>query len=1193
MKKRKLLAVLLAACLLCGCGGPAIGEETVPSGEAAIPAGPAEPVDFRSMSWEEIFASGEALTWVFAGDSITHCGNWSQGMNSYSEWFEQYLYDAGRRSDSVILTAWGGADIFDFQTVENTPGDNGAANNPGMGIEQFITRYNPDVVFIKLGMNDRYKDNATFAEFYQKMLDSTYELCLPQGKIPKLVLLSPTPVSGDSIYNREEGENEADSSTTWRQRALIEQIAADNGLTFVDLQTAFTKEALTLGADYHRTFFSDPSDGALHPNAAGQYLIFRTLSESLGIYDSSMTVFQQDYEDLRLGQLWVDETGGVDCYGDYTLAGAASNWNYTVMENELWLVAGGSRMASYPGAVGNRSLFRLLDNVMRGGGNNNASYRDVRMAGIAAPGRTVQELLENWDTLAGRFDWQVLLLLPEIPELFSGDYVHSVEAVTAWAQTVRSVLDKAEGKYTVLWTPLADGNATVNGYINDYADAIRQLVTEDAQVQGGTSKILFFDANKFMNENMEANPSLRANWFEEGGYLSPLGALDVAAGFYTHTAFWFTGTGSGELTAHNLRLTRDNRVFKGSYVRDYLDFVSGVDTEGNVTVDVTAIREKYPQISNLRLAILPEIGAGDTNPYIWDHFRAVDDTVVSFSVPYENTVLTLYGELNGLTYRFRDTAVTVAPDRVSGEVRPVYVTDCLLDLAVVGAPGLEFRANVTEYDVTLYQYQRNIQLLAQGGGNLVISLTDEKGGAYCVEPGVLSEPIPVEEGSTTLTVKVSGEGVMENSYTLNLTRPSCPDIIITEVMTDGYKKYEGEGSDNYELIEIYNASGRDLDLTDYSIGYKFDYSYASQEVTGGQWPYYFTGNDQAFQSTSSDSAVYTAINPITKYSTYWENVREPEYINFPADSTMVIWVKYPRGTSDAQGYSQRLTYETLRAALLAHAGTHTLQTEVDGVLTAVVPAETQMVMAEIPAGHTTEFYTARAKTRPEDSAGYFFMDNRKDTNIKTWLFVLADTAKPASNGAITEAGDDIISAAKFTQLTKNGDKLSSVLSYDHLRGMSVVKNEGSWSEDLEGCYTSAQQGYLNKTSFGAIEYWQKPADLSDTCLPEVKITVSGGMLIAELSDDRDLRYFELHVQTDSGEWVTVTRDFVLESCLKNGGKAAATKSARVTLELTGDAENVRYYCWAYDGNGSAGFYRGPIPDDAVLTLESMDSVTEN
>ena len=1170
MKMRRFLALLLIIALLCGCGAQPDQEDTQPAMQETELSVSADPVDINAMSWEEIFACGDALTWVFAGDSITHCGNWSQGMNSYSEWFEQYLYDAGRRDDSVILTAWGGADIYDFQTVENTPGDNGAANNPGMGIEQFITKYNPDVVFIKLGMNDRYKDNATFLQYYQQMLDSAYELCLAQGKIPKIVLLSPTPVSGDSVYNREEAQNEADSSNTWRQRDLIQQIAEINELTFVDLQTAFTNEALVLGADYHRSFFSDPSDGALHPNAAGQYLIFRTLSESLGIFDPSMTVYQQDYEDLRLGQLWVDETGGVDCYGDYTLTGSASNWSFTVVENELWLVAGGSRMASYPGAVGNRSLFRLLDNVMRGGGNNAGSYRDVRMASIAAPGRTAAELLEKWDALAGRHDYQVLLLLPEIPEVFGKDYVHSADAVSAWAQTVRAILNKAEGKYTVLWTPLADGDETVNGYLSDYAEAVRQIVSEDAQAAGGTSDILFFDANKFMNENLAANSSLRANWFEEGGYLSPLGALDVATAFYTHTSMWFTSTGSGELSAHNLRLSRDNRVFKGNIVRDYLDFITVVDENGMITADVSAIREKYPEITDLRIAILPEIGAGDGNVYIWDDFREIPEgeATVTFPVPYEKTVLTLYGELDGLTYRFRDTAVTVAAGQVSDESRPVYATDGLTELSIVGTPDFGFRADVTDYDVTLYQYQRNVQLLACGGDNLVITVTDEAGGSYTVRPGTVSDLIPVEEGTSTLTVSVSGEGVEETQYTLNLTRPTYPDIIITEVMTDGYMKYEGEGNDNYELIEIYNASGRDLNLLDYSIGYKSDHCYVGQEVTGGKWPYYFTGNDQAFQSTSSNSATYTAINPITKYSTYWTGTYEPARVNFPADSTMVIWVKFPRGTSDMEGYSQRLTYDTLRAALQAHAGTHTLQVELDGKLTAVIPGQNQLVVAEIPADMKTGAIAPRADTLPSQTAGFFFMDNRQSTNVKTWLFMLRDTAQIASNGAITEAGDDILSAAKFTQLTKNGDKLSSVFFYDTDRGMSVIKNEGAWSDDLTGQFVSAQQGYLNMTSFGAVEYWQKPADPEDSAAPTADITVSGGQLVVELTDDQDLRYLELHVQASGGEWITVTRDFVLESCLRNGGRAVDTSSARVTVTLEEGASQLCYYATVRDGNGN-------------------------
>ena len=938
----------------------------------------------------------------------------------------------------------------------------------------------------------------------------------------------------------------------------------------MELQTAFTNEALVLGADYHRSFFSDPSDGALHPNAAGQYLIFRTLSESLGIFAPSMTVYQQDYEDLRLGQLWVDETGGVDCYGDYTLAGSAANWNFTVMENELWLVAGGSRMASYPGAVGNRSLFRLLDNVMRGGGNNAGSYRDVRMASIAAPGRTVQELLGKWDTLAGRHDYQVLLLLPEIPEVFEKDYVHSADAVSAWAQTVRAILDKAEGKYTVLWTPLADGNEAVNAYLSDYAEAVRQIVSEDAQAAGDTSDILFFDANKFMNESLAANSSLCANWFEEGGYLSPLGALDVATAFYTHTSMWFASTGSGELSAHNLRLSRDNRVFKGDIVRDYLDFIAAVDENGLITADVSAIREKYPEITNLRIAILPEIGAGDGNAYIWNDFREIpegEDTV-TFPVPYEDTVLTLYGELNGLTYRFKDTAVSVAAGQVSDEARPVYTTDGLTELSIVGTPDFGFRADVTDYDVTLYQYQRNVQLLARGGDNLVISVTDGNGDSYTLTPGALSALIPTAEATSTLTVSVGGDGVEETQYTMNLTRPAYPDIIITEVMTDGYMKYVGEGNDNYELIEIYNASGRDLNLLDYSIGYKTDHCYVGQEVTGGKWPYYFTGNDQAFQSTSSNSATYTAINPITKYSTYWTGTYEPARVNFPADSTMVIWVKFPRGTSDVEGYSQRLTYDSLREALQAHAGTHTLQVDLNGKMTAVIPSRDQLVVAEIPAGMKTGAIAPRADTLPSKPAGFFIMDNRKSTNVKTWLFMLRDTAQIASNGAITEAGDDILSAAKFTQLTKNGDKLSSVFFYDTDRGMSVIKDEGTWSDDLTGQFVSAQQGYLNMTSFGAVEYWQKPADLSDITAPTANISAIGGQLVLELSDDQDLRYLELHVQASDGEWITVTRDFVLESCMKNGGRAVDTLSTRVTLAIENGTAQISYYATVLDGNGN-------------------------
>ena len=47
--------------------------------------------DYSGKTVTELLNSDENLTWVFAGDSITHNATFTAGMNSYAEWFEQYL----------------------------------------------------------------------------------------------------------------------------------------------------------------------------------------------------------------------------------------------------------------------------------------------------------------------------------------------------------------------------------------------------------------------------------------------------------------------------------------------------------------------------------------------------------------------------------------------------------------------------------------------------------------------------------------------------------------------------------------------------------------------------------------------------------------------------------------------------------------------------------------------------------------------------------------------------------------------------------------------------------------------------------------------------------------------------------------------------------------------------------------------
>lgn len=1318
--------------------------------------------DYHSMTMEQIFASKEDLTWVMTGDSITHNGSWTQGMNSYTEWFEQYLYDIGRGDDAVINTAWGGADIQDFLYQKDTPGTNGAKADPGMGLEQFITKYNPDVVTVKLGMNNRGMTTASFVRYYKLMLDSIYAEGKKNGKIPKIIILTPTPMSGETI--RDQAQEDQDSC--WRFQRCLKEIAEEYDLLFVDLMTAFTTEATKLGSEYRATFFVDPSDGGIHPNAAGHYLIYKTFSKVLGIYDEKLPMYQYEYDELKYAALWQGSTGNVQygtvnsvdkvemgktmptvsttakllSYIDFTAANGAfnakagsdvemtdsalgdgaltldeakslgktfsvvfrarldtppktnsavlflsgtdySNWNnaltlscpgntnevyynlrvggtakvtggngritmsgaYNVVnddtwhtvaivqtesnllyyvdgklewtggsvltqnigdlfasasavhckigsydaatsgyyingsmdfwqlyggaltaqevaalsgaggptvvestsqnwsaafkENNLWVIAGAEQISGYRGSSVYRSLFRLLDNTMRNTSGN--KHRDIRMVNASGSGLSVADFNGNYETLIGKYNGQVFLLLPEVSEVYADGYTHSAGKVSQYKDSVNALVAKAKADdmTVILWTPLASGNDTVNAYLDEYAAAVRQIAEADGS-------IMFFDANLFMNLNMDSSDALCRNWFEEEMYISPLCALDVARAFYVKCNECGVSTATySELTGHDLRVDSDIRTVKGPYVRDYIASkftVSGVQ----VTVDVSAIQAAYPGISKLRVAILPEIGFGNYSDQVWDNVAAVSGSSCTFTAPWNNCVITVYGELNGHVYRFKDQTVAVS---VSNPVsKPVASATDLTDLKVVGAPSIGFSANTTTYNVNLYQYQSHVQIIGTAAAGQVITVNGEE-----VVSGQRSQIIEVDQ-TATVTVKANGK-----TYTLNLTRPEYPDIIITEVMQD-------TAGEKYDMLEIYNASGKELDLKDYSIGFKKDYSYASPLDSGNKWPYYFAGNDTGFHSTSSTATTQTGINPITKYSTYEPGgaKTEPASIPFPANSTMILWVRRS-GTQD-------LTAQDLINDLTAMADTSNYNNKtltVNG--SAVVPSVDQIVVAEVPKGASSAGLSVSTNYQ------YGYLENHgafnDDSLVRTWLFVLDANAVRHHHNAITAAGNDIYAAALLSRVSTS-QNLSTVMYYDVQRGMSVVKDAAKLLGKPVTGYTSSQSGYMNLTTFGAIEYWQKPYDLDDVTAPTAAYTISGGKLTLTLKDDTDVRYFQLNLDVDNdGVFeTTVTKDLVLESSAASStGTATATKEYVYTYDL-GSYADAQCYGYVLDGNNNKG-----------------------
>ena len=926
----------------------------------------------------------------------------------------------------------------------------------------------------------------------------------------------------------------ANVTDAWHTIAIVQRT---DGLDYyIDGELAETKayylnNGVTLGS-----VFADATEFTAH---VGSFAV-----NSAGTYNLKADL---DFYQIYGGALSAAEVKTLSATTSDTTTVETAQWTDTVVANNLWAVVGADQLSGYLGQTPNFSLFRLLNNGMRGGANATYSYRDIRMMNLAKPGQTVAQ----YDAALSGRQYDVLMLLPELPEIHAADYVHSADKVAAYKANLLALIEKNAGKSIVLWTPLASPDATINGYINDYAAAVRQIAADPA--------ILFFDANLFMNERMS---TVGTNWFDDSMHISPLCATDLAYAFFVHADYPYSDgkdpTYKSELKDHNLRNSSDKRLFKSGVIKENLSYTVSV-SGGSLTVDASEIAALG--YTKLQVAVIPALGIGSVvEPWI------LGNAGQSLAAPHSNPAITVYGEKDGVTYRFKDVQVTLTTDKNLTE--PYFETDDLTALEVVGAPAIGFDPAKTTYDVELYQYQRQVRIVAKGGSNLTIQVNGQT-----VKSGDFSQYIAVED-TATVTVTVTG-GAADKIYTLNLSKPAYADIIITEVMSDGYDGYHQKGADNYELIEIYNASGKDLNLLDYSIGYIREYPYAKDAVEDGEIPYYFTGNDHNFFGNS-----YLGINQITKYSSYWTDKvdQEPEEVIFPADSTMVIWVKFSKDAGTDYGSS--LTYDTLISALEAHSGTHTLTVEVEEngetVTKTIVPTQDQLVVAEIPYGAAQSNVTQNITT----TATNFYMDGfqvQQDyNNRRGWLFVLDDSAVRDNYGALTEAGDDIISAAKYVRPGYT-HKLSSVMYYDVTRGMSVVKNPGYWDTNYSTGHTSDQQGYANKTSFGAVEYWQKPYDLADTTLavianntPAVAVKDNDVTIALSITDDQDIRYVELYVDADNdGTYETVIKkDITLITSASNAGKAADVKSYELNYTVTNVQNAVNYYGFVLDGNNN-------------------------
>lgn len=171
----------------------------------------------------------------------------------------------------------------------------------------------------------------------------------------------------------------------------------------------------------------------------------------------------------------------------------------------------------------------------------------------------------------------------------------------------------------------------------------------------------------------------------------------------------------------------------------------------------------------------------------------------------------------------------------------------------------------------------------------------------------------------------------------------------------------------------------------------------------------------------------------------------------------------------------------------------------------------------------------------------------------------------------------------------NTSAAAGVSYYDVDRGLSAVKDASVLRAAPATGYTSDKSGYMNLTTFGAIEYWQKPYDLADTVKPEVKDNSKDGTISLSFKDDTDIRFMIICIDTDGdGEYDEVIKtDYVLETSAASATGTPEVKAER-TYELKNLPKDVKYYGYVLDDNNNKTTFGNGDPVKDLLDSFSKD-----
>ena len=204
--------------------------------------------------FRELLKRTGAVTWVFAGDSITLGARHTDDRRSYSEHFAERVRGELHRSHDVVINA-----AADDETAHSLLSD----------LEWRVLRFRPDVVSVMIGMNDAAAGRARCSQF-QENLRHIVKCIWADGALP---LLHTPP-----YIDRRRAPSHADLRFYAKR---VRKLARELSVPCVNHWTHWKRTAES-GADITGWLAAD----GLHPAAEGHRALSLFLFRRLGIFDA-------------------------------------------------------------------------------------------------------------------------------------------------------------------------------------------------------------------------------------------------------------------------------------------------------------------------------------------------------------------------------------------------------------------------------------------------------------------------------------------------------------------------------------------------------------------------------------------------------------------------------------------------------------------------------------------------------------------------------------------------------------------------------------------------------------------------------------------------------------------------------------------------------------------------------------------